>query len=130
MSVSGCRMDKGRIPCRKRVENSRSRTQDLNIGFLNGVSEVDEFIRLLPNESGKHGVAMYSYNPLKIVTACGKLLSDLFDSLKSEHAVLCSIFLIVLFAEICKVMFKDFMQLVSAAGYIIILSKVKSCVPE
>ncbi len=71
-----------------------------------------------------------SHDPFKIVTACGKLLSDLLDSIKPEHAVLCSVFLIILFAEVRKVMFKDFMQFVSAAGYIIILSKVKSCVPE
>jgi len=70
-----------------------------------------------------------SYDPLEVVTACGKLLSDLLYSIQTEYAVLCSVFLIILFAEVCKVMFKDFIQLVSAAGYII-LSKVNSCVPE
>ena len=71
-----------------------------------------------------------SHNPLKIVTACGKLLSDLLDSIKAEHAVFCSIFLIILFAEVCKVMFKDFMEFVSASGYIIIPGKRKSSVPK
>jgi len=71
-----------------------------------------------------------SYNPLKIVTACGKLLSDLLDSFKSEHTVLVSVFFIILFAEVCKVMFKDFMQLISAAGYIIIPGKRKSSVSK
>ena len=42
-----------------------------------------------------------SYNPLQIVTACGKLLSDLLDSIKPEHIIFCSVFLIILFAEVC-----------------------------
>ena len=71
-----------------------------------------------------------SYNPLQVVTACGKLLSDLFDSLKSEHTVLCSVFLIILLAEVLKVRIKDFMEFVTASGYIMILGKWKSCVPE
>ena len=71
-----------------------------------------------------------SHNTLKIVTACRKLLSDLLDSIKAEHAVLCSIFLIILFTEVCKVMFKDFMKCVSASGYIIIPGKRKSSVSK
>ncbi len=71
-----------------------------------------------------------SYDPLEVVTACGKLLSNLLDSIKAEHAVLCSVFLIILLAEVCKMIVKDFMELISASGYIMILGKRKSCVPE
>ncbi len=91
---------------------------------------MDEFIRLLPNESGKHGVAMYSYNPLQIVTACGKVLSDLLDSITAEHAVLCSVFLIILLAEVSKMIVKDFMELVTASGYISSFGIGDDCVPE
>ena len=59
-----------------------------------------------------------SYNPLQIVTACGKVLSDLLDSITAEHAVLCSVFLIILLAEVSKMIVKDFMEFVTASGYI------------
>jgi len=36
----------------------------------------------------------------------------------------------ILFKEICKAMLEDFMEFVSASGYIIIPCKRKSCVPK
>ena len=57
-----------------------------------------------------------SRDPLQVVAAYGKLLSDLLDSLESEHAVLGSVLLIVLLAEVRKVMIEDRVKLVTAPG--------------
>ncbi len=58
-----------------------------------------------------------SRDPLQVVAACGKLLSNLLDSLESEHAVLGSVLLVVLLAEVRKVMIEDRVKLVPAPGY-------------
>ena len=71
-----------------------------------------------------------SSDPVQVVAACGKLLSDLLDSLESEHAVLGSVLLIVLLAEVRKMMIEDRVKFVPAPGHVLPLGNWNGRVPE
>ena len=54
----------------------------------------------------------------------------LLDSLKSEHAVLGSVLLIVLLAEVRKVMIEDRVKCVPAPGYVLPLGNWNGRIPK